>query len=94
MRIENHHLANARVDGRQGTPPLHAPTSGVSSFVETAPDVSSHTRAPELVPLVTQVRALGDVRDDRVREVAQRLASGAYFTRAAAVQTAEMLLDA
>ena len=94
MRIENHQLTNARVDGRQGTPPLHAPTSGVSSLAGTDHDLSSHTPAPELVQFVTQVHALDDVREDRVREVALRLASGAYFTRVAAERTAEMMLDA
>ena len=93
MRIENHQLTNPRVDSRQGMPPVHAPTSRVGSSAEANDEVSSHARAPELVQLVAQVRAVEEVRQDRVQEVARRLAGGAYFTRAAAERTAELMLD-
>lgn len=47
----------------------------------------------EVLELVKKLGELPEVREERVREVAEKLSSGYYQTRAAAEQTAAILLQ-
>ena len=92
MRINIHDLSNARVDGRQDDLSSDESASAGRCHAATPHDVSTHTPAPELIQLATQVRATDEIRLDVVKAVVARLASGEYSSRAAAEQTAEKIL--
>ena len=65
---------------------LDAP--GQRTATEAAQATSSHSISPELANLLALVRQQPAIRQDVVAQVGQRLASGEYFTAAAAAQTA------
>jgi hypothetical protein len=53
----------------------------------------SHTPAPEIAALVNQLRQIPELREEVVREVAQRLACGDYSTPEALNRTVQAMLD-
>jgi hypothetical protein len=54
---------------------------------------STHTPAPELTQFVSQLRQIPELREEVVREVAQRLARGVYATPQALDRTVQAMLD-
>lgn len=55
---------------------------------------SSHTRSAEMIRLAAELSRTPDIREDKVAQAAERVASGYYLTRDAAEATAEQLLKA
>jgi anti-sigma28 factor (negative regulator of flagellin synthesis) len=89
MRVNNVHLTYVPVtqpEARQAAAARAAEGSEAS-----ASQASSHVPSSELQDLLKQVRQEPEVRQDRVREVAQRLANGYYLSAEAADRTAEAI---
>ncbi|MCC6419038.1 MAG: hypothetical protein IT429_12455 [Gemmataceae bacterium] len=90
MRVNNVHLTYvpvAQPEARQAADAHQA--EGVAST--TPNQASTHVPSAQLAGLLDQVRQTPAVRPDRLREVAERLASGYYLTPEAAQQTADAI---
>ncbi len=91
MQIDNTYLTNRTV----GQPdPSQAASAGRPGVAGPTAAASSHIPSPELLDLLAQVRESPSVREEVVNQVAQRLQSGYYISRAAAEQTADAIQNA
>jgi hypothetical protein len=89
MRIRNTFIGNGlEVTGQA---PL-AKTPVQSRDLEAASD--DHVAAPEVERVTELARQEPEVRQERVDDAASRVAGGEYFTRDAALRTADALLTA
>jgi hypothetical protein len=61
-----------------GTPSTVQQSTGQQAGTTPAESVSTHTSAPELQDVLNALRQIPQVREELVREVAQRLAGGHY----------------
>jgi hypothetical protein len=89
MHMDNTYFRN-RTPG-QAEQPAATPeaTKGPAIVGPPSPATSTHVPSPELLDLVDRVKQTPEVRAEVLQRVRQRLASGHYLTRKAAVQTAE-----
>jgi hypothetical protein len=93
MHIDNTYLTNRSLSPTEQ--PAAAPDAAKAAAAGTTPsDVSAHVPSPELLDLLDQVRQTPEVRKEALQRVADKLASGAYLTRQAALQTAEAIRQA
>ena len=53
---------------------------------------AQHARDPEVIQYLNQLNESPDIRAEKLAEVKARLASGEYFTRQVAEQTAQAIL--
>jgi len=94
MRIDNPYLKNLEVH-QQATAARTArstegrPTGATPGSQE---DQSAHIPSPELQQYAALLKQEPEVRDDRLRAVAQRLQQGYYATPQSAQQTAAAIL--
>jgi hypothetical protein len=94
MHIDNTYLTN-RTPGQAEQPAATpAPTKGPSAVGPPSQAASTHVPSPELLDLVDRVKQTPEVRAEVLQRVRQRLASGQYLTRKAALQTAEAIQTA
>jgi hypothetical protein len=93
MHIDNTYLTNRTLGPTEQ--PAATPDAAKAAAAGTTPaDVSAHVRSPELLDLLDQVRQTPQVRKEALQRVVDKLASGAYLTRQAALQTAEAIRQA
>src|SRR5712692_4216977 len=81
MRITNS-IPNQQLDRpeeAQGNPAIGRPAQG-----NLPPESTTHAQAPEFLSLLDQLRQIPQLREEVVREVAQRLANGELSTPTAA----------
>lgn len=57
------------------------------------PNAAEHTSAPEIVQLVSRLKTVPEVRDQRIAEVSERLSRGEYLTRDAAERAAASIAE-
>ncbi len=89
MQIDNTYLTNRTLS------PTDQPAATTRSAAGgTSPGVSTHVPSAELLDLVDQVRQTPEVRKEALQRVVDKLASGAYLTREAALQTAQAIRNA
>jgi hypothetical protein len=92
MRIRNTFIGQS-LDVTGQTPISKAPVS--SRDLGAVPDgAGDHVPAPEVERLTEQARQEPEVRQDRVDDASTRVAEGEYFTRDAALRTADALMAA
>ncbi len=91
MKINNNGVSQASVAPAQPTP---ATTPAQLASVDSAASESdSYTPSAELARLIGLAKQEPAVREDRVRDVTQRLQSGAYLTPQSAAKTADAILN-
>jgi hypothetical protein len=93
MHIDNTYLTN-RTLGSAEQPAVTPDAAKSAAAGATPPGVSAHVPSAELLDLLDQVRQTPEVRKEALQRVADKLASGAYLTREAALQTAQALRNA
>jgi len=88
--------SQVRADSAVSRRTVGSPHVGAENTVQHESETKAsavHVKSPQIVALLEQLREHPEVRDERVSEVAARLASGEYFTRDAARQTAARIID-
>jgi hypothetical protein len=90
MRIDNTITSSAleRPDNLSTTPAAPQPTTVASD-----PASAVHTPAQDLLSLQNNLRQIPELRQELVREVAQRLATGELLTQAALDETVKSILE-
>jgi Anti-sigma-28 factor, FlgM len=94
MRIDNQSLINIRAGQSQGAQGVSSGVRGSGEGNSGLEEASSYTSAPELVHLLELVQQTPDVRQELLRQIAERIANGEYLTSQSAAETAEALLKA
>ena len=92
MKITNNGISQSAPTPAQqvpGTPPT-ARDSQVDGAAQTS---DAYTPSVEWLRLVDLVKREPEIREDRVREVTQRLQNGDYFSPESAAQTADAILN-
>jgi hypothetical protein len=92
MHIDNTYLTNRSLGPTEQ--PAAAPDAAKAAAGAAPADVSAHVPSPELLDLLDQLRQTPEVRKEAMQRVAEKLASGAYLTRQAALQTAAAIRQA
>jgi hypothetical protein len=90
MHIDNTYLTNRTL----GPTEQPTPTPDAAKAPAAPSEVSAHVRSPELLSLIDQVRQTPEVRKEALQRVVAKLATGAYLTREAALQTARAIRNA
>jgi len=91
MKIDNNGVSQTSVTPAQPTPGA-VPTQP-ASVGSAASESDSYTPSAELARLIGLANQEPAVRDNRVRDVMQRLQSGEYLTPQSAAKTADAILN-
>jgi hypothetical protein len=91
--MDNTYLTN-RTLGPTEQPAAASDGTKAGSAGAAPADISAHVPSPELLDLLDQVRETPEVRKEALQRVVEKLATGAYLTRQAALQTAEAIRNA
>jgi hypothetical protein len=93
MHIDNTYLTNRTLSPAE-QPPAPTDVTKPAAAGTTPADVSAHVPSAELLTLLDQVRQTPEVRKEALQRVVDKLATGAYLTRAAAQETAQAIRNA
>jgi anti-sigma28 factor (negative regulator of flagellin synthesis) len=93
MNIINNNVSAPSVNSAQTTPGAGAISSRDAAPQSVTPESDAYTPSTEWTRLVALLKQQPEVRADRVREVSQKLQSGAYSTSDSAEKTADAMLQ-
>ena len=94
MKITNTNVPNTSLTQKPQIPPAPNANGSEKSGEIATSSTKPYAPSPELVRLIDLVRQQPEIRADRVREVADRLSQGIYFSRKSAEKTATAFLAA